>query len=112
MGRIICELERIYGVKNGNNQYTEDGRNATTQKDLANKLSISQTTYKEDKNILKLLPELQEMVDTGSLTTSVAINKGIKIPLSRLTGDKFWVLKFNWRYTTRSIRKIVFFVNI
>mgnify|MGYP006887396523 FL=1 len=39
MGRIICELERIYGIQNGNNQYT-----------------------KEDKNLLKLLPELQDMV--------------------------------------------------
>ena len=42
MGRIICELERIYGIKKGNNQYSEDGRNATTQKDLANKLDIDE----------------------------------------------------------------------
>lgn len=42
MGRIICELERIYGIKKGNNQYSEDGRNATTQKDLADKLDIDE----------------------------------------------------------------------
>lgn len=68
MGRIIAELERIYDIKQGNNQYKVDGRIATTQKDIADKLNISQTTYKEDKSLLKLLPELQDMVDSGSLT--------------------------------------------
>ena len=38
MGRIICELERIYGIKNGNNQHTTNG---LTQEDIANELNIS-----------------------------------------------------------------------
>lgn len=60
---VYLELEQIYGVRQGNNQYNKDSHNATTQKDLANKLNsangtnltqseladklnISQTTYK------------------------------------------------------------------
>ena len=71
MGRIICELERIYGIKKGNNQHSSNGTNLT-QEELAQKIGIDLTTYKRDKKILELIPELQEMVNTGSLTTSVA----------------------------------------
>jgi RPA family protein len=70
--RIICELERIYGIKKGNNQYSEDGRNATTQKDIANELNISTKDLQRYKKLTTLIPELQEMVDDGNLTTSVA----------------------------------------
>ena len=71
MGRIICELERIYGVRQGNNQHSSNGTNLT-QEELAQKIGIDLTTYKRDKKILELIPELQDMVDTGSITTSVA----------------------------------------
>ena len=71
MGRIICELERIYGIKQGNNQHSSNSTNLT-QEELAQKIGIDLTTYKRDKKILELIPELQEMVDTGSITTSVA----------------------------------------
>ena len=63
MGRIICELERIYGVRQGNNQHSSNGTNLT-QEELAQKIGIDLTTYKRDKKILELIPELQDMVDT------------------------------------------------
>ncbi len=75
---IAKELERIYGIRQGSNN--PKGTNIgeftmstdVTQEELAQKIGIDLTTYKWDKKILELIPELQEMVDTGSLTTSVA----------------------------------------
>jgi ParB/RepB/Spo0J family partition protein len=69
MGRIICELERIYNIKNGNNQHTTNG---LTQEDIANELNISTKDLQRYKKLTTLIPELQEMVDRGNLTTSVA----------------------------------------
>ena len=73
MGRIICELERIYGIKNGNNQRVSTLSNPSkTQNDLMNDLEMSKDTYLNYKKLTTLIPELQDMVETGSLTTSVA----------------------------------------
>ena len=72
MGRIICELERIYGVKRGNNQSTSPLDNSKTQEELANNLDVSLSEYHRYKKLTTLIPELQSLVDTGSLTTSVA----------------------------------------
>ena len=69
MGRIICELERIYGIKQGNNQHTTNGG---IQEDIANELNISTKDLQRYKKLTTLIPELQEMVDDGNLTTSVA----------------------------------------
>ena len=73
MGRIICELERIYGIKNGGNKLSRlsNGQSAT-QEELANKLGIDINTYRRSKKILELIPELQTMVDEKQITTSVA----------------------------------------
>ena len=43
-----------------------------TQSEIADKLDIDMNSYKRYKKLTTLIPELQEMVDTGSLTTSVA----------------------------------------
>ena len=81
MGRIICELERIYGIKQGNNQRTPTlSESSKTQEDIAKELGMSVDSLNNYKKLTTLIPELQEMVDSGSLTTSVAINNGIKIP--------------------------------
>ena len=80
LGRIIKTLEESYEIKNGNNQH---GRNATTQQDVAEKLNISSTTYKEYKKLLDLIPELQELSLEGNITTSVASRV-----LARLTQEE------------------------
>ena len=87
MGRIICELERIYGIKNGGDKLSRlsNGQSAT-QEELANKLGIDINTYRRSKKILELIPELQDMVDTGSITTSVASR--IICELERIYGIK------------------------
>ena len=73
MGRIICELERIYGIKQGNNQRTPTlSESSKTQEDIAKELGMSVDSLNNYKKLTILIPELQEMVDSGSLTTSVA----------------------------------------
>lgn len=61
MGRIICELERIYGVRQGSNNLK--GTNVTehcavTQKDLAKELGISVPTLSDVKTQESLAKEL------------------------------------------------------
>lgn len=70
MGRIICELERIYGIKNGGDRL--HNVQSATQSDLANKLGVDERSYANYKKLTTLIPELQDMVNTGSITTSVA----------------------------------------
>lgn len=71
MGRIICELERIYNIKSGRpEKNTTNGLNKT-QSDIAEELNIDVKSYQRYKKLTTLIPELQEMVDSGSLTTSV-----------------------------------------
>ncbi len=43
-----------------------------TQNNIADELNIDINSYKRYKKLTTLIPELQDMVDTGSLTTSVA----------------------------------------
>ena len=70
MGRIICELERIYGISKGNNQHTNNVGFQKTQKDVADEMGIdNMESYRNYKKLTTLIPELQDMVDTGSLTT-------------------------------------------
>lgn len=80
MGRIICELERIYGVRQGSaggtgvNQYCASPNNvgSSTQQDIANKLSIeNDETYRNYKKLTTLIPEIQNLVD-DKLAPSVA----------------------------------------
>ena len=98
MGRIICELERIYGIKNGGDKLSRlsNGQSAT-QEELANKLGIDINTYRRSKKILELIPELQDMVDDGNLTTSVASR--IICELERIYG----VRQGNNQHTTNGL---------
>lgn len=79
-GVIAKELERIYGVHqgNGSNQYEQKPNNsviAKTQKDIAEEMGISVDTLQNYKKLTEMIPELEELVDTGivSNTTAIAI---------------------------------------
>ena len=70
LGRCIKELERIYGIQNGNNQYTRIPNNSEpslTQKQLADNYNISVDTLNNYKKLTEMIPELEELVDTGSM---------------------------------------------
>lgn len=76
LGRRIRELERIYGIRHGNNQHEtdEDMNNVQilTQEDLAKQLGISVRTLQNAKSLPTLPVEIQEMVEQGNISPSTA----------------------------------------
>ena len=75
LGRRIKELERIYGIRQGNNQYKkEDSANGTllSQEELSKKLGIGIDVFKRAKTIANLPQEIQDLVEQGSITPSTA----------------------------------------
>lgn len=76
-GMIAKELERIYGVRNGSagKRSLEPNNSGLTQKDIADKMRISVDTLQNYKKLTEMIPELEELVDTGivSNTTALAI---------------------------------------
>jgi hypothetical protein len=78
MGRIICELERIYGVRQGSNNPKGTNIGDTplvgdvSQSDIAQQYNISIDKYCNAEKILNLIPELQDMVQENKVSTSVA----------------------------------------
>lgn len=76
LGRCIKELERIYSIHqgNGSNQYEQNPKlsdNAKTpQENLADMIGISVDTLNNYKKLTELIPELEDLVDTGILAQS------------------------------------------
>lgn len=84
VGRRIRELERIYGIKHGGsgfygNQYKENeesGNNFVTpktEKDLAKLIGLDVRTLQNYKKLAEMIPELEELVDTGIVTPTTAL---------------------------------------
>ena len=76
VSRRIVELERIYGIKNGNNQYKRVPNNfqpSLSQEELAEKLGMTVRTMQNYKALLKMIPELEDLVDTGIVSTTTAV---------------------------------------
>lgn len=83
LAKCIAELERILGIKNGNNQHTvRDGNNfqPNTQADLAEKLKVSQRQLSNYKRLLDLVPELQTAVESGQISATNASAILAKLP--------------------------------
>ena len=83
LAKCIAELERILGIRNGNNQYTkrdEHNVQAKTQADLANELKMSQQQLGRYKKLLDLVPELQTAVETGLISATSASAMLAKLP--------------------------------
>lgn len=79
IGRRIKELERIYGIEHGGNrgnQYVEAKPNNSalaTQEQLATQLGISVDTLQNYKLLADMIPELEELMDTGIVTKTTAL---------------------------------------
>lgn len=69
MAKCIQELERIKGIKVGRNQY--DDKETITQKDLANMIGLEERQLRHYKRLNDLIPELQTMVENGSMKATV-----------------------------------------
>lgn len=77
IGRRIVELERIYGIEHGgdrkskpNNSVLEN--NQKTQSDLADFLGMSVDTLQNYKLLAEMIPEMEELIDTGVITKTLA----------------------------------------
>lgn len=76
LGRCIKELERIYEVREGSAGKSEpklsDG-NIFNQSDIAEMIGISVDTLNNYKKLTELIPELEDLVDTGILDDDATI---------------------------------------
>lgn len=82
VGLRIKELERIYGISKGNNQHSSLPNNSvSSQEQLAKEMGISVDTLQNYKKLTEMIPELEELVDTGiaTPTTALAIMKNCKL---------------------------------
>ena len=91
VGLTIKELERIYGIKQGGsgfygNKHTENNvetpnnsETLKTQEQLAKEMGISVDTLNNYKKLTEMIPELEELVDTGIAkpTTALAIMRNL-----------------------------------
>lgn len=111
MGRRIRALERFYGIRHGGkrgNQYTlPSPRNSgLAQEDIANVFGISIDTLSNYKKLTELIPEMEELVDTGivNITTAIAIVK----ELSAAEQEKLVkTLDVTQKYTQKQIQPYI-----
>lgn len=83
VGKRIKELERLYGVRHGatsfqGNQFKEVTTNNSvspqkTQEQLAKEFGISVDTLQNYKMMADMIPELEELMDTGIVTKTTAL---------------------------------------
>ena len=81
VGLRIKELERLYEVRDGSSgkRSLEPNNSALTQEDIASKPGISVDTLQNYKLLAEMIPELEELLDTGIVTktTTLAMMKNL-----------------------------------
>lgn len=87
MARCIQELERIKGVRQGSSNKKGDNRigklnNSTrqNQSDIANELNIDRTQLLNYKKLTKLIPELQDLIESNQMKATVGYKIWAKMP--------------------------------
>ena len=82
MAKCIRELERIKGIKHGNNQHSRIRQNvaSSNQYDLSEDLGLTTRQVQRYKSLLNLIPELQDLVETGELKASIGYTVLSKLP--------------------------------
>lgn len=81
VGKRIKELERIYGVREGslnekgNNRIGEPNNSGDqiTQSDIAAQMGISVDTLQNYKMMAEMIPELEDLMETGIVTKTTAL---------------------------------------
>lgn len=70
LGRCLEFLQKWYGIQYGNNQFCGSPNNSEsiTQKQLAESYGITQQTMNNYMRIANMIPELEDLVDTGIVT--------------------------------------------
>ncbi|MDV3425747.1 MAG: ParB N-terminal domain-containing protein [Bacillota bacterium] len=72
-GKVFTEYEKLCGVKQGNNQFSI-GQNVRTQQQIAKELGVDARTIRRLKKLQTLSPELQELIEDGSIKYTTALN--------------------------------------
>ncbi len=72
LGRCIKELERIYGVREGRPEKLPKV-SEVNQSDIADMIGISVDTLNNYKKLTELIPELEDLVETGILAPNTAL---------------------------------------
>ena len=85
LGRCLNELDRIYGVKRGNNQHRNPNNldsmvERKSKKEIAGRLGLSQETLTNYQKLTTLDEELQQMVLDGGISVTNAVKVAKKIP--------------------------------
>ena len=62
VGKRIKELERLYGIEKGNNQFSLPNSSVSSQSDLAAQMDISVDTLQNYKMLADMIPELDDLV--------------------------------------------------
>lgn len=78
VGKRIKELERLYGIEYGNNQHnrtTNNFNSSKTQEQLAKDMGMSVDTLQNYKMLADMIPELDELVDTGIVMPITAMGR-------------------------------------
>ena len=74
VGKRIKELERIYGIERGNNQYGyEKNSHPKKQEQLAADMNMDVRTLQNYKMMAEMIPELEDLMDTGIVTKTTAL---------------------------------------
>lgn len=69
LGRCIKELERIYGIEHGGDRKSNPKVSEMNQENLAETIGISVDTLNNYKKLTELIPELEDLVETGIVMT-------------------------------------------
>ena len=72
VGLRIRELERLYGIKHGNNQ-NKTSNNLKSQEDIANEMGVTVQSLYNYHLLAEMIPELSDLVDTGIVTKTTAL---------------------------------------
>ena len=62
VGLRIKELERLYGIHQGNNQYSLPNNSVSTQSDIAIKFGMSVDTLQNYKLLAEMIPETEDEI--------------------------------------------------
>lgn len=65
IGLRIKELERIYGIREGRPEKLPNNSVVKSQSDIASQMGMSMQTLQNYKKLTEMIPELEELVDTG-----------------------------------------------
>lgn len=77
-GKVYSEYEKLCGIKKGNNQFSI-GQNVRTQEDIAKELGVDVRTVRRLKQLQQLSPELQDLIEEGTVKYTTALNVWSKL---------------------------------